>query len=69
MKLSIISSLILLTSLAQARFCTTSENLICGMAPVCSSTYVVECNDGSSQKFEGITGPLGWGKGAQSVRN
>ena len=64
MKLAIMFSLALFTSLAQARFCTTSENLICGMAPVCSSDYTVECSDGTSKKFSFLTGPLGLGKGA-----
>lgn len=63
-KLAIIFSLALFTSLAQARFCTTSENLVCGMAPVCSSDYTVACSDGTSQKFSSVTGPLGLGKGA-----
>ncbi len=64
MKLAILSSFILFTSLVQARICTTTENLICGMAPVCESKYTVNCSDGSSKSFSGITGPLGWGKGA-----
>lgn len=64
MKSAIISSFILFTSLVQARICTTSEHLVCGFAPVCSSEYTVNCSDGSSSTFYGITGPLGWGKGA-----
>ena len=64
MKLAILSSLILFTSLAQALICTTSEKLVCGMAPICTSEYTVNCSDGSSKSFSGITGPLGWGKGA-----
>lgn len=64
MKLFILSSFILFTSLAQARFCTTNETLTCGMTPVCSSVYNITCSDGSSKSFGGLTGPLGWGKGA-----
>lgn len=64
MKLAIISSFILFTSLVQARICTTSEHLTCGIAPICTSEYTVNCSDGSSKSFGGITGPLGWGKGA-----
>ncbi|GEM_PF-5742362 len=64
MKLATLSSFVLFTSLVQARVCTTSENLTCGIAPICMSEYKVSCSDGSSKSFSAITGPLGLGKGA-----
>ncbi len=64
MKSAFLSSFILFTSLVQARICTTAEKLVCGFAPVCSSEYTINCSDGSSKIFYGVTGPLGWGKGA-----
>jgi hypothetical protein len=64
MKLATLFSFVLFTSLVQARVCTTSESLTCGMAPICTSGYTIYCSDNTSKSFSGITGPLGWGKGA-----
>lgn len=64
MKLAALFSFFLFTSLVQARVCTTSETLICGIAPICTSTYTIQCSDGTSKSFNGVTGPLGLGRGA-----